>query len=240
MKIFLTMLFLIFSHLAIAEEVITLTSDPYPPYLEFNKDTGTASGVVVDTLGKIFANIPGVKLEYKLLPWERALSSVANGDVDGIPQLSFTEERLEHYVFTDTYLTGKLNLYYKSDKYPNGIDWNELKDLSGYSIGAINGYNYGDVWNEAEKNGHIKVHRVLNPERLLKFLMGGRADLVLVNDQVANLMAKKLGFSDKITPVSKPVKTYIWHMAFSKKSDAKNHVDAINKAIKELKASGEL
>ncbi|ODS22676.1 hypothetical protein AB835_12855 [Candidatus Endobugula sertula] len=245
MKFFLIIFFLIFSHLVFAQDKITLTTDPYPPYIEKDEKTGIASGIAIEKLNKIFARIPEVELEYYILPssawpWKRQMREVEFGRKDGIVMLSHKKEREEYMVFSDTYISGNLNLYYKREKYPNGLEWETLKDLSPYSIGVIAGYYYGSQWTEAEKEGYLKVEKLPTIDSLIKFLMADRADMIMLNGEVANFKLKDLGLSKAVLPLPKPVKTYIWHMSLSKRSNAVKHMSSINRAIRELKLSGEL
>ncbi len=240
MKKWALILMLCFASFTHSMEVITLVSDPYPPYVQGDESTGAISGSAIDKVNLIFSHIPGVTVKYRIRPWVRALIEVQEGSADGVLQISFKEERLKDFAFTKPYITGTLNLYYNRFKYPKGIQWQALNDLSQYSFGTVLGYYYSKEWSEAEKNGVIVSSQLIDAENLIQFILLDRVDIILLNQQVAKLKLSQFEAEHKIIPITPPLKTYTWHMAFSKRTQAQKLIPEINKVIKMLKLRGEL
>ncbi len=233
----LTLYFASFSH---SLEVITLVSDPYPPYVQEDETTGVISGTAIDKVNLIFSHIPEVRVKYRIRPWVRALIEVQEGSTDGVLQISFNDERLKDFKFTQPYISGTLSMHYNRFKFPQGIQWQTLSDLSQYSIGTVLGYYYSKQWSEAEKNGLIVSSQLVDAENLIQFILLDRVDIILLNQQVAKLKLSKFEAEHKIIPITPPLKTYTWHMAFSKRTQAQKLIPKINKVIKMLKLRGEL
>ena len=239
-KILLFILALLMSNVSYSLEVITLVSDPYPPYVQEDESTGVISGSAIDKIRKIFSYIPEVKVEFRIRPWVRAMIEVEEGSADAVLQISFKQERTRKFQFTAPYISGRLNLYYNRFKYPKGINWKALPDLTNYSIGTVRGYYYSEEWSEAEKNGVVNSSQLTNAESLIQFIVLDRVDIILLNKEVAELKLAELDLQHKIIPLTKPLKTYSWHMAFSHRTQAKRLIPKINEIIHTLKLQGEL
>ena len=121
----------------------------YPPFESFDAD-GNVVGFDAD-MAQLIADKLGLELEIVRMDFETIVSAVAAGTVDvGISCFSYTDERAESVLFTDTYMTSS-QACFGSTQY--GI--NTMEDLAGGLVGAGNGTTGMDVAKElAEVYGY--------------------------------------------------------------------------------------
>ena len=114
----------------------------YPPYESYDA-AGNVVGLDADIAAMIAEKL-GVELEIVPMEFDTIISAVTAGTVDmGISCFSYTEERAQSVLFTDTYMTSSQSCF-ASTKY--GIT--KLEDLAGGIVGAGNGTTGMDVANE--------------------------------------------------------------------------------------------
>ncbi len=240
MKLFLLIvsIFIYLPFLAHAQSSVILSNDPWPPYILGESGKSPPGGSGVTLIKKIFDQLENVKVKFKLSPWKRVLKEAEFGKVDGIMLILKTDERSEYLDFTIPLFEKRRLLWYSSERYPDGIHWNTLKDLSRYKIGAGSGYSLGSELNAAVKQGVLKVQQVYHIDLAFKMLKMGRIDIIPLNEAVAYDIIKKNGWLDLIVADEKPVSTSVYHMSFSKKSLAKKLIPRINQIITEMKNEG--
>ena len=92
-------IFQMFSAGADAENMIVVRgNDNYPPMEMLVADQPT--GFHVDIVNEV-ASIMGVTVQWKSLPWRRALKMAENGTADAITYVARTPERERFFVFLD-------------------------------------------------------------------------------------------------------------------------------------------
>lgn len=111
----------------------------YPPYESYDAD-GNVVGLDAD-IAAMLAEKLGVELELVPMSFDTIVSAVAAGTVDmGISCFSYTEERAESVLFSDTYMTSA-QACFTSTAY--GID--TMEDLADGVVCAGNGTTGMDV-----------------------------------------------------------------------------------------------
>jgi len=83
--------------------VIRLGVDPGFVPFEFIDEDGTYKGITADYLSLLSAK---TGLTFEVVPglsWPEAYDSALNGGVDLLPAISRTEERSQHFLFSDPY-----------------------------------------------------------------------------------------------------------------------------------------
>ena len=114
----------------------------YPPFESFDGE-GNVVGFDAD-IAKLIGEKLGVEVEIVRLDFETIVSAVMAGTVDaGISCFSYTDERAESVLFTDTYMTSS-QACFGSTKY--GID--SMEALKDGLVGAGNGTTGWDVAEE--------------------------------------------------------------------------------------------
>lgn len=218
-----------------AQQVVTLTGDPWPPYLigEVGEDATKGAGVELAKL--VFSYIDGVDVRLPLQPWRRALLEVQQGTKDGIFMLLKTPEREQFMVYTDEIYRSSELIWYSKERFPQGLHWINLHDLATYSIGIVRGNSYGNHVDQAIETGSLSVTEVVSDEVLFRMLATDRIDLAFSTEHVGDAITVKY---DQITSSAKPLSENIYYIAFGKKSPARELIGTINHIIANLKAEG--
>ena len=222
-----------------AQEVLTLTGDPWPPYVIGTEGSPDADGGLgVDLIRNLFGRIDGVSVRFPLMPWKRALKEVELGRYDGICLLLRTAKRENYMTFSEPLLASRSLIWFRRERFPDGFKWDRFPDLLSYHVGAIRGYSYGPQMDEAIANGKVKVTQVSSLRQLFQMLARGRVDLVFANDAVGLAMAKRFSGEAEIVAAHKPTGEDVYHIGFSRKSGAARWLPDVNAAIAQMHDDG--
>jgi polar amino acid transport system substrate-binding protein len=229
---------LFISTAASAERTLVFPTDPWPPFMLGMEGSESTEGTGVDLMKAIFDRIEGVNVSIPLVPWNRALNLVAQGKSDAIPLLYKTAERELVMDFSAPLFPSQDLAWYSKSYFPNGLEWQVVNDFKPYSVGIVNGYNYSEEIDQAISNKKIKAVKAKNVKQLLVMLAGGRIDVAIANKVVGAILIKKNFKNRNIVSMLKPIAEDNYHMAFSKKTSAKDLLPKINQVIAELKKEG--
>lgn len=222
-----------------AEDVLTLTGDPWPPYVIGTEGSPDAEGGLgVDLIRNLFDRIDGVSVRFPLMPWKRALKEVELGRYDGICLLLRTSERESYMAFSEPLLASRSLIWYRRERFSDGFKWDRFQDLLSYHVGAIRGYSYGPQMDEAIAEGKVRVTKVSSLRQLFQMLARGRVDLVFANDAVGLAMAERFAAEAEIVAAHKPTGEDVYHIGFSRKSGAARWLPQVNAAIAEMQDDG--
>jgi polar amino acid transport system substrate-binding protein len=224
---------------AALSETITIVADDWCPY---NCEPGSDSpGYVVEVAREIFKNA-GYRLEYKYVPWARALKEVTSGNYDGA--IAATTKELPNGVFPEETLG-----YYANDLIiRNGDTWRfkNIDSLRQIKLGAIQDYNYGKELNtyiqQYKNSTSVQVIAGDNAvNRNIKKLLYNRIDVYLEDRNVALYTAKKMGLLDKIAIGGTEGKPIAMHIGFSPaKPESKTYARLLSEGIRKMRKSGQL
>lgn len=221
-----------------AQQVVTLTGDPWPPYVEGVLGQEATHGTVVELAKEVFRRLNGVQLSLPMIPWNRALREVEHGTKDGILGLLKTEERERYMIYTEPLFSARSLVWYTKNKFPRGFYWNSINDLAKYKVGVIQGYSYGDEIDSAIQSGDFPVVQVATVDLLFKMLAKERIDIAIENDSVGYALASQSSPEVAILPAEKAIETEVLYIAFSKKSNAQKLIPQINQILSELRKEG--
>ena len=209
-----------------AGKLTMATNAAFPPY-EMTTDAGEFEGIDVDT-AKAIAEKLGLELQIDDMDFDAALLSVQQGKADIVMAgVTVTDERKAVMDFSDSYATG-----IQSVIVPEGSDIASVDDLAGKKIGTqrgTTGYIYcsddfGDDAVVAYDDGLTAVQALNN----------GQVDAVVIDNAPAQeFIAANPGL--KILDTSYAEEDYAIGMAKGSSLE-----DAVNAALKELKADGTL
>ena len=176
---------------------IVLAADAWCPV---NCGPGDARpGFMVDLARAIFTNA-GYGVEYRLMPWSRALREARSGAVDGV--LGAFASDAPDFVFPEAPLLviSASDLFARSD-----FDWTfrGIPSLAEVRLGAIQNYGYGDDLNAylldpANKGAVDVIHGQRAIERNLAKLLAGRIDVVVETRGVFLHAARKIDAVDRV------------------------------------------
>lgn len=132
---------------------VSFVGDIWCPY---NCDPGdTQQGALVDLLKEVLAR-RGIALEYRVLPWTRALQEVSEGRIDGIIGAGVADGK--HAALTEkAWLQAELAVLAHRD---SQFQWQGLASLTGKSVVVIANYEYASplpAWLAANPNA---VHQL--------------------------------------------------------------------------------
>ena len=209
-----------------AGKLTMATNATFPPY-EMTTDTGAFEGIDVDTAQAIAEKL-GLELQIDDMEFDAALLSVQQGKADIVMAgVTVTDERKAVMDFSGSYATGIQSIIV-----PEGSDIATPDDLAGKKIGTqrgTTGYIYcsddfGDENVVAYDDGLTAVQALNN----------GQVDAVVIDNAPAQeFIAANPGL--KILDTSYAEEDYAIGMAKGSSLE-----DAVNAALKELKADGTL
>lgn len=184
-----------------SSETITLVSDYYCP---FNcKDGEDKKGILIDIVKEAFSP-HGIKVEYKNIPWSRAISDTRAGKYTAIigaarseaPDFIFPAipQVTAHFVF---YTLKDNNWYY---------DYHEKDSLNDLSFGAVIDYSYNkeiDAYIAKNKKNPSKVQLAYGEDAMsmnMNKLLSGRIDAILEENMVIRNYITEHHLEDKLRP----------------------------------------
>lgn len=184
-----------------ADSLIILVADAWPPYNCADDDT--LEGYLVEVARAVFEPL-GYRVEYRIVPWPRALAGTLAGTYDAA--LGASPPEAEGLVFPHTeLLLSRAALYARAD---SDLRIDGPADLDTLTVGAIRGYEYDDWlgrWLQANADRPDRVQLLSSdyPMRQnLQKLVGGRLDLVAGNPASIVYTAGRLGLADRIRQVA--------------------------------------
>ncbi len=223
-----------------AEQIVTMTGDPWPPYVIGEAGKEASKGTGVELIQTIFTHIDNADVRFPLLPWKRALNEVREGRMDGIAILLKTPEREKYMAYTDALYSSYELAWYSSQRFTNGFDWQSINDFKPHIIGIVNGYSYPEVIRESINQKQLTIVQATSTEQLFAMLAGGRIDIALANSEVGYSLAEKYSKHHRVLHANKPTSENLYYIGLSKKASAINLIPQINNAIQKLKDEGEI
>jgi len=222
---------------ASAHDRVRLANGEWPPYLGSDlKHYGVASRIVTDAFA-----LGGIEVEYGFFPWLRSMMLAKQGTWDGtLVWFSSTERRKMFYV-SDPVIISTYVFFHRKDM---TFDWRTMEDLKGCAIGATVGYDYGEAFQKAERQGLIRVERVPTDEMNLKKLVHGRTDIFPIDREVGlSMMRKHLSEADRnrLTFHPLPLRTDPLCLLLSRKvSRNSDRIKVFNAGLRRLKEQGKV
>ena len=234
MKYFLFSLCLI-SNLVFAKDPIRLVTGNYPPY-EY-EEAGEVKGLVVEVLKEAFAR-SNLSVEFKVVPWARALWMAQYGEADAVFATIKTPEREQVLNFSSESLIPLSSAFFVRKGSP--IKYNgDLSTLAEQNIGLLRQGSYGIAFDTAVKNGTLKYPDFTTDTLTnIKKLVAGRID-IMAGDRIGTLhLLQQNKLLDQVNVLSPEINTSPSYLAFNKNKDHTATRDAIDKAIKAMKKDG--
>lgn len=213
---------------AIADGVLTVgTNAEFPPF-EYVGDNGEPDGFDIALINAVGDKL-GMKVEVENMEFDSLVSSIGSKIDVAIAGMTVTEERQQTVDFSEPYYDAVQHVLI-----PVGSDIKSYEDLEGKVIGCQLGTT-GDFLIEDIEGA--EAHQYNKGVQAVEDLVNGRLDAVIIDrnpaevftanypDKIRNLEGEDFGFETEQYAIAMP------------KGD-KALADAINKAIKELKADG--
>jgi polar amino acid transport system substrate-binding protein len=221
-------------------EVLSFATDPWPPYFVENESGLVESGVGYELINELFSLIPGVDASFPIVPWKRALLEVERGLKDSIALLLKNDARARYMVFTQPVIQSPSWMYYNLQRFPNGFEWESVKDFKNLRIGIVRGYSYGEPLDSFIIKAPENIFEVTTSKQLFSMLQRQHIDVVPENASVANDIVASQGWTKTLGHAQKMVNTDILHIGISKKSKFVSLIPKLNEAIETLRLSGRI
>jgi polar amino acid transport system substrate-binding protein len=194
------------------------------------KDGMDARGFEIETFKAVMDKM-GVKVVFEQFPFKRCLKMLETGTADAAVSVLDTPERRRYIIFPQEYISISRTLFFtgKDSKIRYG---GSLEELKGYNIGVIAGFSYGKGFDNAR---HLKKEAVVDPERLVNMVLGGRCDLGIENQAVIKGIAKELGVERSIRFLGPPVHAQKLYVGFSRAGHLEKLASDFSNALREFK-----
>ncbi|MCP4352251.1 MAG: amino acid ABC transporter substrate-binding protein [Desulfobacterales bacterium] len=170
--VFALMIFLISSHAS--ADKITLATGEWTPYTSKKLE---GYGFITEIVSEVFKET-GVETEYKFYPWRRCYHLVKSGKIWGAFPYTYTEERANEVLFSDSVGESKTVFFYYKKKKDYAYD--TLDNLKPFKLGGIVGYFY----EEAFKKAGLQVDYAPDEISAINKLAAGRMELLPLNELV--------------------------------------------------------
>ncbi len=208
-----------------------VTSPDYPPFENLN-DSGEAEGFEI-ALAKAVAEKMGLELKVETMQFDGIITAVsAGGKYDmGISGFSVTPERAEQINFTDSYYVDDLSCAVLKSSSITSDNCDAELNKAGVVIAVQSGTTGEAYAQENYPNATIKAYG--NSNDCFAALNAGQANAALTNAAVVESMLSS--YTD--ATVVKSVATGEEYAAAINKDNAAL-LEAVNKALKELKDDG--
>ncbi|MBL1375776.1 transporter substrate-binding domain-containing protein [Zobellella iuensis] len=209
---------------------VTAAQDPWPPFVT---DDQAMPGVSVEILAAALKT-QGMEVDFKIMPWSRALEETSKGRLDLLPATWFTQERTEYLVYSESYLENELSFIKRAD---DGFEFTDISSLNGKSVGVVRGYGYGDEFLSAANFNKPEANDLVSN---LKKLMAQRIDLTLEDKLVALSSMKEAGLeSQDFAFSSTALSTNPLHVTSGKANpNSTLYIEAYNRGLAEIKSNG--
>jgi ABC-type amino acid transport substrate-binding protein len=224
---------LLCSNVMAEETAILVAGESFPPLMWEEK--GVAKGVAVE-IGKAILTKAGFKVVVRTCPWMRC-QAIAENENAFITGFSKNDERLKKFKYSDVIMYDDIVIVTKKGK---EFPFKDVADLKGKVIGAQIGVGFGEK-NQGLKKGMI-VETDTNDIARVKKIIAGRIDggFFSLSNIGISYSAKLAGYpitDFSILPgVIDRDPNYL--ATGIKTSNAKEKIEKINKAIKDLTQDG--
>ena len=178
----------------------------------------------------------GYELELKFIPWMRALEMAKYGYYDGVMGVYYCDERTRYFLFSDPiYKSREVFVVRKGFS----VEYSELEDLMGMSVGIIKGYSYEP---ELRAMG-LELEATMDDARNLRQLFYSRIDIVIIEQRrlvhLLNTDETLQPFRDKYSILDIPFRNLDLYCTINRiRDDGAIIVEKFNRALREMRTDG--
>lgn len=208
-------------------ETLILATDEWPPY---EYDHGK-KGIAVDLI-KAISETEKIPVNIKVYSWARGVNLVKTRQICGIFLIQQNTERKKYMYFMDEPLVlGNDVLFYRKER-----NYKNRKNLKGLKIGVVIGYIYpSGFWKDVSQSEIDNT--ASDTYQLLKKVLAGRVDMVIVDKRVGSYILKRMGRFNEISYIPKGYNRE-YSIAFSKKPENKVIIKKFQNGLKKIKQNG--
>ncbi len=202
----------------------------YPPF-NYQDENGQLTGFEVDFANAVAAKL-GVKAEFQPTKWDGILAALEAKRFDVIiNQVTITPERQQKYDFSEPYTVSGIQIIVRKG---DEAKISKPEDFAGKAIGVVVGTNYEKWLKDNQPKADIRTYD--DDASRDQDLLIGRIDAVINDRLVAAARVKQ--YQGKLAVSGEPFAKQVQGIALRK--DNPELLAALNKAIDDLRADGEL
>lgn len=231
-------------------KLIVLAADEWCPY-NCSPEDKAKPGYMIEIAQAVFSKA-GYKVEYRVMPFQRALQEVLKGGIDGAVGMDpeTAKEAVDAYrriadkevQFANSPLMGVVNVSFYT---PGTSQWifdpanaeASMKALGG-KVGVPQGYSY-DISPLLKKLGLlVEIAGDAPMAQLLKMMDSGRISAVIDDDAVINYVANTNGLAGKVRyagAAGEPLDIYVGFNAAHQ-----DYADILTKGLEDMRQNGDL
>lgn len=168
-----------------AERVIKVGADPFPPY-QFINEEGKAAGSDYERVSRIFREA-GYEIEVLIDEWSVVEEKFLSGELDALFQVQKSPEREEKFRFSSL-LRNAVTEVLTSDKELVLRTYQEIADR-GLKLGVLERYAYGKEIDELPESCKQKYE---SSEKLLFGIADGEVNVGVFDQGVKEYMMEKM------------------------------------------------
>jgi len=220
---------------AAEERNVVLASNEVYPLLYHEGERLT--GYLFDLISEA-ARRGGIPVEIRSMPWARCVEETRSGGIDGLFVTFHTAERDSYMAFpSEPLMVQRICLYARQG---SGIRYGgHLEELSALRIAVSNRVSNGPNFDEAVRKGLLSnLEPVNGPESMVRMLLGGRVDLMVLHDLEADGLLRRLGAADQVIKLSPPLDEVPGYIAFTRQRDTAPVMAAFDRALAEMRRDG--
>ena len=217
----------------VSAESYTVAVNDAPPYriIERSEAGVRYSGIYIDFMKEVAARI-GLPIDFKDVPFKRALVMMERGDADFMLGPNRRPEREAYMVYLDVDLARADKVFYVKKDAPNIAGYG---DLVGKQIAVLSGSTYFDRFDE---DATLRKVEFGNYVTALRVVQGGRVDAVIIPELLGDHLILEHDF--KLKKGSYVVEGRPSFITISRKSSLLDRRKEIEDALKAMKADGTL
>jgi polar amino acid transport system substrate-binding protein len=185
-----------------------------------NTPKGERNGICYAIVEKVAAEL-GIKIDYRLMPFDKLLQEAKEGKVDAIIPILKTKEWIKYLLYPENGLWVEENYLVTLKKY--GINYSgDLDDLlKNFSVGVVNGCSYGRKFDTAVNLK--KIQTIIYPKNsaVMEQLKTGKIKVGVGSKDTTEYQKRQLKIDDLVL-LEPCLSKDMLYLAFSKKN--KDHV----------------
>lgn len=219
---------------AAARRPVTVVGTTFARLYEPGPD-GQPQGLAVDLLDAILLPA-GLSPRYELLPWARAQTMIELGGADVLVGPYRTAEREKRMRFSREGFAEDALVFYARRR-EQGLWWGDFDALKALRIGTVQGWTYGERFEQARARLRLSVVRDL--PAALRMLELRRLDLVAANQRNSEPVIEALQLTSRVQLCLPPFGHLRAHFAFRLDEGAPLQA-LVDSGLQRLRASGQL
>jgi polar amino acid transport system substrate-binding protein len=211
-----------------AAETWRVASLEWPPFTGGSLPEGGAGIAVLRAALKV----EGIELQVDYFPWARAVLNSRNAIYAGLYP-AWPEDVPAGFTPSVTIFKSPVGLVEPAAK---PIPWNRLNDLSGYSIGTVQGYGNTPEFMSLIRSGKIKTQIVDSDLTNVKKVAAGRIDAAFIDlTNLAYLLEHDArGIAHKVQANKKPIDNKLLLLAINNKFYNPRASEILNRGVSKI------